>query len=78
VLDQLELSGNGRLSVQCLGEFFSVATRKLSPKLTLAQAVQQISLFIRLWPVYDLTTMVVLGAGRGVRDHQFSCYDAQI
>jgi predicted nucleic acid-binding protein len=78
VLDQLELSGSGRLSVQCLAEFFSVATRKLSPKLTPAQAVQQINLFIRLWPVYDLTSMIVLEAGRGVRDHQFSYYDAQI
>ena len=78
VLDHLELSGSGRLSVQCLAEFFSVATRKLSPKLTPAQALQQISLFCRLWPVYDLTTMIVLEAGRGVRDHQFSYYDAQI
>ena len=78
VLDQLELSSSGRLSVQCLAEFFSVATRKLSPKLTPAQALQQINLFIRLWPVYDLTSMIVLEAGRGVRDHQFSYYDAQI
>jgi predicted nucleic acid-binding protein len=78
VLDQLELRGSGRLSVQCLAEFFSVATRKLSPKLTPAQALQQINLFTRLWPVYDLTSMVVLEAGRGVRDHQFSYYDAQI
>ena len=78
VLDQLELSGRGRLSVQCLSKFFSVATRKLSPKLTPAQALQQISLFTRLWPVYDLTSMIVLEAGRGVRDHQFSYYDAQI
>ena len=78
VLDQLELNGSGRLSVQCLAEFFSVATRKLSPRLTPAQAIQQINLFIRLWPVYDLTSMIVLEAGRGVRDHQFSYYDAQI
>jgi predicted nucleic acid-binding protein len=78
VLDRLELSGNGRLSVQCLAEFFSVATRKLSPKLTPAQALQQISLFMRLWPAYDLTAMIVLEAGRGVRDHHFAYYDAQI
>ena len=78
VLDQLELSNSGRLSVQCLAEFFSVVTRKLSPKLTPAQALQQINLFTRLWPVYDLTSMIVLEAGRGVRDHQFSYYDAQI
>jgi len=78
VLDRLELSGSGRLSVQSLSEFYSVATRRLSPKLTPAQALQQINLFVRLWPVYDLTSMIVLEAGRGVRDHQFSYYDAQI
>jgi predicted nucleic acid-binding protein len=30
VLEQLELNRSGRLSVQALAEFFSVATRKLS------------------------------------------------
>ena len=33
VLEQLELTRSGRLSVQALAEFFSVATRKLSPSL---------------------------------------------
>jgi predicted nucleic acid-binding protein len=78
VLEQLELSRNGRLSVQSLAEFFSVATRKLSPNLTAAEALQQIDLFLRLWPVFDLTPMVVLEAGRGGRDHHLSYYDAQI
>jgi len=39
VLEQLELTHTGRLSVQALSEFFSVATRKLSPSLTPAQAL---------------------------------------
>jgi len=56
VLEQLELNRNGRLSVQSLAEFFSVATRKLSPNLTAAEALHQIDLFLRLWPVFDLTT----------------------
>jgi len=38
VLEQLELTRGGRLSVQALSEFFSVATRKLSPGLTPASA----------------------------------------
>jgi predicted nucleic acid-binding protein len=78
VLEQLELTRSGRLSVQALGEFFSVATRKLSPSLTPAEALGQIDLFIRLWPVFDLTPMIVMEAGRGVRDHKFSYYDAQV
>ena len=78
VLEQLELTRNGRLSVQALAEFFSVATRKLSPSLTSAQALNQVTLFTRLWPVFDLTPMIVMEAGRGVRDHKLSYYDAQV
>lgn len=78
VLEQLELTRNGRLSVQALAEFFSVATRKLSPSLTSAQALDQVTLFTRLWPVFDLTPMIVIEAGRGVRDHKLSYYDAQV
>ena len=78
VLEQLELNRSGRLSVQALAEFFSVATRKLSPSLTSAQALEQVTLFTRLWPVYDLTPMIVMEAGRGVRDHKLSYFDAQV
>jgi predicted nucleic acid-binding protein len=78
VLEQLELTRTGRLSVQVLAEFFSVATRKLSPSLTSAEALDQVTLFTRLWPVYDLTPMIVMEAGRGVRDHKLSYYDAQV
>jgi predicted nucleic acid-binding protein len=78
VLEQLELTRTGRLSIQVLAEFFSVATRKLSPSLTSAEALDQVTLFTRLWPVYDLTPMIVMEAGRGVRDHKLSYYDAQV
>ena len=36
------------------------------------------NLFIRVWPVFDLTPLIVLEAARGVRDYQMSYYDAQI
>jgi predicted nucleic acid-binding protein len=78
VLEQLELTRSGRLSVQALAEFFSVATRKLSPSLTPAEALEQVTLFTRLWPVFDLTPMIAMEAGRGVRDHKLSYYDAQV
>ena len=78
VLDQLELMGLGRLSVQNLAEFFSVSTRKLSPPLSPNEALEQLNLFTRVWPVYDLTPLIVLEASRGVRDYQMSYYDAQI
>ena len=78
VLSELELSRTGRLSVQNLAEFFSVVTRKLNPVLTPAQALEQINHFSRIWPVYDLTQLIVLEAGRGVREYRLSYYDAQI
>ena len=36
------------------------------------------SLLARVWPVFDLTRLIVLEAGRGVRDHRLSYYDAQL
>ena len=78
VLNQLELMGLGRLSVQNLAEFFSVSIRKLSPPLSPREALEQVNLFTRVWPVYDLTPLIVLEATRGVRDYQMSYYDAQI
>ena len=78
VLQHLELTASGRLSVQCLAEFFSVATRKLTPPLTPKEAVEQIEHLSQSYPVFDLTPAVVIEAGRGVRDHQLSYYDAQL
>jgi predicted nucleic acid-binding protein len=78
VLNELGVSGSGRLSVQSLAEFLSIAIRKLAPPLPAADAIRQVESFIRLWPVFDLTPLIVLEAGRGVRDHHLSYYDAQI
>lgn len=78
VLDHLELTRNGRLSVQCLAEFLNVSTRKLAPPLTRTEALEQASLFTRMWPVFDLTPLIVLEAARGARDHGLPYYDAQI
>ena len=78
VLEYLEQQNRGVLSVQCLAEFFSITTRGRSPKLTIAQALDQLTALAHGWRVIDLTTAIVLEAGRGVRDHQLAYYDAQI
>ncbi len=78
VLSEVEALGIGRLSVQALSEFFSVVTRKLSPPLTAGEALEQVTLLVQVWPVLDLTPLVVLEAGRGARDHGLSYYDAQM
>ena len=78
VLEHLELTKSGRLSVQSLAEFLSASTRKLDPPLSPAQALEQVGLFVRMWSVFDLTPLIVLEAGRGVRDYSLAYYDAQI
>ncbi len=78
VLEHLERESRGVLSVQCLAEFFSITTRGQSPKLTIAQAADQLTNLITSWTILNLTPQIVLEAARGVRDHQLSYYDAQI
>lgn len=78
VVDALGSAGTGRLSVQCLSEFFARTTRKPSPLLTVPAAEQQTALLSTIFTVHPITPQVVLEAIRGVRDHQFSFWDAQI
>jgi predicted nucleic acid-binding protein len=78
VLQHLQLAGRGRLSAQNLAEFFTVATRRLQPPLTRAEAYTQVERLVRAYPVLDLTAMVVIEAARGARDHSLAYYDAQI
>ena len=78
VMERLEQTRSGRLSVQCLAEFVHTTTRKLDPPLSYAEALVQVGLFARMWPVFDLTPLIVLEAARGARDHGLPYYDAQI
>ena len=40
--------------------------------------MQQVERLARVWPVYDVTPLVVIEAARGARDHQLPYWDAQI
>ena len=66
------------LSVQCLSELMNVVIHKLSPWINMNEAIQQTQLWIAAFPVYELTSLIVLEAARGVRDHRLAYYDAQI
>jgi predicted nucleic acid-binding protein len=78
VLQRVRDSKAGMLSAQVLSEFYNTVTRKLDPPLPLAQAEAQVQAFTRVWPVVPVTSEVVLEAVRGVREYQFSFWDAQI
>jgi len=77
-LAALQAAGSGRLSVQCLAEFFSATTRGQLPKLSAEQAYDQIENLSQTFRVYDLTAMVVLEAARGVQTYSLSYFAAQI
>lgn len=81
ILSDLRLRGNGVLCVQSLAEFFSAVIRPKRgdpPRLTSAEALEQIQLLSTAFEIFDLTRFTIFEAGRGVRDYQLSYYDAQI
>jgi len=78
VLDRLAMSGVGVISTQVLSEFFVAVTRKIAAPLSAGEAYQRIKNYLQSWTVLDLTGMIVLEAARGVRDHSFNFWDAQI
>ncbi len=77
-LDKLQAAQEGRLSAQCLAEFFVVATRGEVPLLSPGEAAQQVELLSQSFQTLNITPMIVLEASRGVREHQFSYWDSQI
>ncbi len=78
VINQLQESHLGYLSMQNLGEFFNVATRKLRPAIPSSEAIQHMQHFMRTFTVLNLTATVVLEAMRGVTEHKFAYFDAQL
>lgn len=66
------------LSVQCLSEFFRIATRRLSEPMTPTQAEAQVERFARAFRVLDLTLAVVLEGCRGSAQHNLPLWDALI
>lgn len=78
ILDELAITSRGVLSVQVLAEFIVTVTRKIALPLDFASVQRSIENYLRSWLVYDLTVFIVLEAVRGVQQHHFSYWDAQI
>jgi predicted nucleic acid-binding protein len=76
IILKAEETATGCLSVQCLAEFFRVATAKM--QLPASEMIKQVEYWQSAFPVFSLTPQIVLEAARGVRDYQLSYYDAQI
>lgn len=78
VLDRLAVSRVGAISTQVLAEFFVAVTCKIGTPLSVSEAYVRVKNYLQVWTILDLTGMIVLEAARGVREHQFNFWDAQI
>ena len=78
ILSPLAMTGAGVISTQVLAEFFVAVTRKLSVPLKVQEAYERLKNYLQSWTVVDITAMIVQEAARGVRDHRFHFWDAQI
>jgi predicted nucleic acid-binding protein len=76
VLDALQGSKLGALTVQVLGEFFVNVTRKPARPLTVDEARRSAQRFCRSWVVFGLTPFTHLEATAGVQEHVLSYWDA--
>lgn len=76
ILTELDTHKTGLLSSQALSEFSNVMLRKL--KLPAAQVYKLVDQYEQIYSVLPLSASVVLEAVRGVRDHNFAYYDAQV
>ncbi|MBI4213128.1 MAG: PIN domain-containing protein [Chloroflexi bacterium] len=78
LMPRLIASGHAVLSVQCLSEFFTVATTRLPRALSLDEAGLQIIEFARAFRVLDLSLPVVLAACEEASRRSISIWDALI
>lgn len=77
-IDAVGQEPSAALPVQVLSEFANVALYTLEPPLAPDEVAEQIELYREVFPILPLTPVVVQEAVRGVRDHSFSYFDAQI
>ena len=78
VVERLGSRQRGALSAQVLSEFFVTVTRKIVPPLTIEEAEQSITNYMRSWVIYEHTARVIVEAVRGVRQHQLAYWDSLI
>jgi predicted nucleic acid-binding protein len=78
LVDRLIQRQRAALSVQCLSEFFSVATQRLPEPLSRAEAAIRVERLSRACRVLDLTPAVVIEGCRGSAQHDLSIWDALI
>ncbi|MBA3877083.1 MAG: hypothetical protein C0498_09140 [Anaerolinea sp.] len=77
LLERLWAERAGTLSTQVLQEFYTVATCKLTPPISRAEAREVVGLY-SAWPVVLLDSTLILAATRLEEEHQLSFWDALV
>jgi len=77
-IDRVGRMSSAALPAQVLAEFANVALYTLDPPLSPDEVYGQLDRYKAVFPVLPLTSVVTMEAVRGVRDHSFSYFDAQI
>jgi len=78
LLDRVGRRPSAALPAQVLAEFANVMLYKMEPRLYPGDVYEQLHLYKQIFPVYPLTSAVSLEAVRGVKEHSFRYFDAQI
>jgi predicted nucleic acid-binding protein len=76
LIERLSGSGGGIISTQVLGEFFSLATRKMGMPVEVAHG--RLARFADQFHVAGITTDIVLVAARAVSRYRINFWDAQL
>jgi predicted nucleic acid-binding protein len=78
LVDQAIFSGNGVISYQVIQEFFNVAFRRFTPKMTFAEAEQYLAVTLGPLPAVHSSQLLYLEALALNRRYSLSCYDSLI
>lgn len=78
VLDRVGAEPAAALPAQVLAEFANAVMNRIDEPLSPEETRERIERFERLFPIFPLTPAGVLEAVRGIRDHSFAYFDAQI
>jgi predicted nucleic acid-binding protein len=77
-MDALASAETGVVSTQVLSEFYVSVTAKIAKPLSLSDAMSRIEHHLQIWTVLSVSTLIVVEAIRGVRQHHLNFWDAQI
>lgn len=78
ILNNVVEEGSGVISTQVLSEFFVASTKKIPSPLTLREASERVENFISIWPVIEITPLIIIEAMRGARQYTLSFWDSLI